>query len=102
VPDPIAIVTVDGLEVVRDGFSFTVAKAGGGKPEGLQGYLGVAAHLLVLRESDLAFSYLLSSDNMLGMYHFGTGITVPGRYRVFLQFGDDGSVVTVPFTVDVP
>ena len=33
---------------------------------------------------------------------FGDGITAPGTYRLFLQFGHDGDVLLVPFTVVVP
>jgi hypothetical protein len=39
---------------------------------------------------------------MSGMLMFSGGLTEPGTYRQFLQFGYRGEVVTVEFTVVVP
>jgi hypothetical protein len=36
---------------------------------------------------------------MLGMYMFGDQLPQAGTYRLFLQFGHNGEVLTVPFTV---
>jgi hypothetical protein len=33
---------------------------------------------------------------------FGSALPEAGTYRLFLQFGHDGDVVTVPFTVTQP
>jgi hypothetical protein len=39
---------------------------------------------------------------MTGMMMFGTTMPQPGTYRLFLQFGHNGKVLTVPFTVVQP
>lgn len=95
-------VDIDGLHIVRDGFTFTVTNADGGAPTGLEPYLGQPAHLVAMRVGDLAYTHLHPSGDMAGMYTFGAGITAPGTYRLFLQFGHAGQVLTVPFTVVVP
>ncbi|HRC46039.1 MAG TPA: hypothetical protein PLS72_02080 [Ilumatobacteraceae bacterium] len=104
VPLPPADDTVDvaGLVVTRDGFTFSVANADGSMLMGLEPYLGQAAHLVAMRQGDLAYTHLHPSEGMTGMFMFGTGITEAGTYRLFLQFGYQGDVLTVPFTVVVP
>jgi hypothetical protein len=101
-PAPDDTVEIDGLVVTRDGFTFTVTDATGGMAIGLEPYLGQPAHLVALRQGDLAYTHLHPSGEMSGMFMFGTGITAPGTYRLFLQFGHDGEVLTVPFTVVIP
>jgi hypothetical protein len=101
-PAPDDTVEVDGLLVTRDGFSFAVTAADGGAATGLEPYLGQPAHLVALRQGDLAFTHLHPDDGMAGMLMFGSGISAPGTYRLFLQFGHDGQVLTVPFTVVIP
>lgn len=94
--------TVGDLQVTRVGWRFTVTDTDGATPAGLATYLGRGAHLVAFRDTDLAGSYLVTEGGSLGDYDFGTGITSAGTYRVFLQFGLDGDVVTIPMTVVVP
>jgi len=101
-PPPDDTVEVDGLIVSRTGFSFAIAAADGGEVTGLEPYLGQASHLVAIRQGDLAYTHLHPSSDMSDMFMFGGGITEPGTYRLFLQFGHNGFVLTVPFTVVVP
>lgn len=98
-PETADQVTVDGLHVKRAGLNFVVTAADGGAADGLEPYLGQPAHLVALREDDLAFTHLHPTDEMAGMFAFGSSLPEPGTYRLFLQFGHDGRVLTVPFTV---
>lgn len=98
-PAPQDTVEVDGLIITRVGFTFTLSAADGGQVSGLEPYLGQSAHLVAMREGDLAYAHLHPSGEMSGMFMFGSGITEPGTYRLFLQFGHNGTVLTVPFTV---
>ena len=95
-PLPAADDTVesDGLTVTRNGLSFTVSPS-----DGLEPYLGQAAHLVAIRQGDLAYEHLHPTDAMTGMLMFGDALGAPGTYRLFLQFGYRGEVLTVPFTV---
>ncbi|MFT3852254.1 MAG: hypothetical protein QM733_05910 [Ilumatobacteraceae bacterium] len=110
--------TVDGLVVRRDGLTFTVTNTDGTPATGLEPYLGMPAHLIVLRQGDLAYTHLhaaapaATGSTMAGMpdmtvaaspspanvFSFG-GSLPAGTSRAWLQFGHDGDVVTVPFTV---
>ena len=101
-PPPDDTVEVDGLIVTRSGFSFTYASADGGPATGLEPYLGQPSHLVAIRQGDLAYTHLHPSGDMSGMFMFGMGITEPGTYRLFLQFGHNGKVLTAPFTVVTP
>lgn len=98
-PEPDDDVAVEGLHVVRSGLNFTVTAEDGGAADGLEPYLGQPAHLVALREGDLSYVHLHPTGDMLGMYMFGSQLPEPGTYRLFLQFGHDGDVLTVPFTV---
>jgi hypothetical protein len=99
-PEPDDDLIVDGLHVVRSGLNFTVTSEDGGAAEGLEPYLGQPAHLVALRQGDLSYVHLHPSDtDMTGMYMFGDRLPDAGTYRLFLQFGHDGDVLTVPFTV---
>ena len=104
VPLPAAADTVEvgGLLVTRDGFEFRVTNADGSAATDLEPYLEQAAHLVALRQGDLAFKHLHPSDSPAGTFDFGNGLRESGRYRLFLQFGYAGEVVTVPFTVELP
>lgn len=95
-------VEIDGLLVTRVGFTFSVTSADGGMVMGVEPYLGQPAHLVAMRQGDLAYTHLHPSGEMSGMFMFGSGITAPGTYRLFLQFGHNGDVLTVPFTVVLP
>lgn len=100
-PAPVEGVNVGDIEVIRNGWAFTVINIGGGKVSGLESYLGHGAHLIAIRERDLAIIHLVSTDDVPGAYSFGRGIRATGTYRVFLQFRRDDRVVTVAFTVVV-
>jgi hypothetical protein len=45
---------------------------------------------------------MTGADTMAGMFTFGTTLPQPGTYRLFLQFGYHGTVLTIPFTVVQP
>ena len=95
-------VEIDGLQISRNGFVFTVANADGSAATDLEPYQEQAAHLVAIREGDLAFTNLYPLDSPPATFDFGDGLTEPGTYRLFLRFGHAGSVVTVPFTVVLP
>jgi hypothetical protein len=98
-PAPDDSVEVDDMVITRVGFNFMLETADGGKVTGLEPYLGQSSHLVAIRQGDLAYTHLHPSADMAGMFMFGGGITEPGTYRMFLQFGRNGEVLTVPFTV---
>jgi len=100
-PAPNDDVTVDGLRVLRSGLSFAITQADGSPAQGLEPYLGQPAHLIAIRQGDLAYVHL-HPQLMSGMMMFGTTFPQPGTYRLFLQFGHNGTVLTVPFTVIQP
>ena len=114
-PTPDDAPTVDGLVVTHDGLTFTVTEPDGTPATDLGPYLGMQAHLIAVRQGDLAYTHLHPGGTaMAGM----PDMTVPtsgaanvfvfpgslpsGTYRLFLQFGHDGDVVTVPYTVVIP
>jgi hypothetical protein len=101
-PAPNDVVTVKDLRIVRSGLTFSVATLDGSAPSGLEPYLGQPAHLVALRSGDLAYAHLHPMMNMLNAYMFGTKLPLSGTYRLFLQFGYRGDVLTVPFTVVQP
>jgi hypothetical protein len=100
-PAPKDDVTIDGLRVLRSGISFAITQADGTPAQGLEPYLGQPAHLIAIRQGDLAYAHL-HPQLMNGMMMFGTTLPQSGTYRLFLQFGHDGKVLTVPFTVIQP
>jgi hypothetical protein len=67
----------------------------------LEPYVGQAAHLIAIRQGDLAYAHLHPLDSAPGAYVF-SGDLPTGTYRLFLQFGYRGDVLTVPFTVVQP
>jgi hypothetical protein len=65
-------------------------------------YLGSSAHVVALREGDLAFVHAhaeATEDD--GELRVAVDATSPGRYRVFVQFLHDGAVRTVAHTLAV-
>ncbi len=98
-PPAADIVEIDGLVVTRHGFEFTVSNTDGTAATDLEPYLEQVAHLVALRQGDLAFTHLHPLDSAVGTFDFGQGVVAPGTYRLFLQFGHAGVVLTVPFTV---
>jgi hypothetical protein len=101
-PAPNDVVTIKDLRIVRSGVTFSVARIDGAPVSGLEPYLGQPAHLVALRSSDLAYVHLHPMMNMVSAFMFGTKLPQPGTYRLFLQFGYQGEVLTVPFTVVQP
>jgi len=95
-------VEVDGLRVTRTGLDFSVENVDGSPALDLEPYLGQPAHLVAIREGDLAYVHLHPQMDMAGGFMFGTDLPQAGTYRVFLQFGHEGDVLTVPFTVVQP
>jgi hypothetical protein len=101
-PLPNDVVVTHGLRIVRSELTFSVTGSDGSPALGLEPYLGQPAHLVALRSGDLAYVHLHPMMNMVGAFMFGTKLPQPGTYRLFLQFGLDGEVITVPFTVVQP
>ncbi|MEI8238712.1 MAG: hypothetical protein WCI22_04775 [Actinomycetota bacterium] len=101
-PQALDDVSTHGLRIVRSGLTFSVSTAGGQPVEGLEPYLGQAAHLVAIRTGDLAYVHLHPTMNMVSAFMFANSLPKPGVYRVFLQFGYQGEVLTVPFTVVQP
>jgi hypothetical protein len=103
-PAPADVVAIDDLIVTRQGLGFTVTASDGSPVEGLEPYLGQAAHLIAVRQGDLAYAHLhpsAATGSMDQMLMFD-GALPAGAYRLFLQFGYRGEVITVPFTVVQP
>ena len=100
-PAPNDTVTVDDLVVTRNGLDFAVTSTDGSPAEGLEPYLGQPAHLFAIRQGDLAYTHLHPADSTDATYSF-TGVLPAGTYRLFLQFGYQGDVVTTAFTVVQP
>jgi hypothetical protein len=99
-PAPDDHVDVADLAVIRDGLNFTVTKDGSAA-DGLEPYLGQSAHLIAVRQGDLSYTHLHPLDGTGATYSFD-GTLPTGTYRMFLQFGYQGDVLTVPFTVVQP
>jgi hypothetical protein len=95
-------VTVDDLVVTRDGLNFTVAAEDGSAADGLEPYLGQSAHLFAIRQGDLLYRHLHPVTPPNGATFSFTGELPAGTYRLFLEFGRDGGVVTTGFTVVQP
>lgn len=101
-PPAETMVETDGLMIMRDGMDFTATLPDGSPAPGLDRYLGQSAHLVAFRQGDLAYQHLHPDNDVVGDYRFSTPLPGPGTYRLFLQFTQDGQVVTVPFTVVQP
>jgi hypothetical protein len=76
---------------------FTITRDGA--PVQTERYLGAGGHLVALREGDLAFLHVhpTAEDSV----RFAATFPTEGRYRLFLQFKDEGRVHTVAFTQEV-
>jgi hypothetical protein len=90
----------DGAGVVD--LTYRVATASGPVQQ-IQPYLGAAAHVVALREGDLAVVHAHAHrvpDDPAGL---GVAVHAPsaGRYRVFIEFKHDGAVRTVAHTLQV-
>lgn len=98
-PAPNDDVRVDGLHLIRTGLNFSIYNDDGTPATGLEPYLGQPAHLVAIRQGDLAYVHLHPMSEMKGMFMFGDTLPQPGTYRLFLQFGHNGTLLTIPFTV---
>jgi hypothetical protein len=101
-PGAVDAVTLDDLTVSRNGLDFAVVSKDGSAVTGLEPYLGQPAHLIAIREGDLAYTHLHSAHAMAGSTFTFDGTLGAGTYRLFLQFGYRGSVETFAFTVVQP
>jgi hypothetical protein len=74
----------------------------------LDPYLGAFGHLVVLRADDLGFAHAhpqpAGPPGQLGgpSLTFAVEFPAAGRYRLFLDFSEQGQVHTAEYTVDVP
>ena len=98
-PAPNDQVFVKDLLVTRVGLDFKVQRKDGSPATGFEDYLGMPAHLITIRSSDLAYAHLHPAMRMASEFMFSTKLPAAGTYEVFLQFGYQGEVITVPFTV---
>ena len=85
--------------MTRIGLNFRVQRKDGSPATGFEDYLGMPAHLITIRSSDLAYAHLHPSMRMNSEFMCSTKLPAAGAYEVFLQFGYQGEVITVPFTV---
>lgn len=114
-PEATTTATVDGYTVDLSGdvtagssseLTFTVSK--NGEPvTNLEPYLGAFAHLVALRDGDLAFLHVHpegdepTTGEIAGPdVGFVAGLPTPGRYLLYLDFQIDGKVHSAPFVVD--
>jgi len=100
-PGPADDQIVSDLRIVRNGLDFTVTSKDGSPPDGLGPYLGQSAHLIAIRQGDLAYTHLHPVESATATFSFD-GALPTGTYRIFLQFGHRGEVVTAGFTVVQP
>lgn len=94
-------ITVDDLTIVHDGVNFTVTSKDGSPADGLEPFLGQSSHLIAIRQGDLAYLHLHPVESATATFSFD-GVLPAGTYRLFLQFGHGGDVVTAGFTVVQP
>lgn len=94
-----------GDPVAGEPTSLTFTVSENGRPvDDLQPYLGAKGHLVALREGDLAFLHVHPEESEEAADEIAFEATFPtaGRYRLYLQFKDEGVVHTAQFTVVVP
>lgn len=100
--------SVDGYEVTRRGelqhgesskLTFEVRR--NGQPTSLEPYLGANGHLVVIRESDLAYLHVHpTGDAPSGEVSFVADAPSPGSYRMFLDFQHEGTVRNASFAIN--
>jgi hypothetical protein len=100
-PAPADDVIVGDLSIVHRGLNFTVTTKGGSVADGLEPFIGQAAHLIAIRQGDLAYTHLHPVAAADATFSFA-GTLPTGTYRLFLQFGYRGAVITAAFTVVQP
>jgi hypothetical protein len=87
-----------------DMLMFTISK--NGKPvTDLQDYLGALGHSVILKESTLDYIHTHAvetpTSNQNGTIMFHVEFPSAGNYKVFMQFQDQGKVITTDFVVPV-
>lgn len=89
------------LTIDPSGLRFLITRADGRPVDGLEPYLGQSAHLVALRQSDLAYAHL-HPTSAIGdpVITFEGELPTGATYRAFLQFGWAGEVLTLPFTIE--
>jgi len=108
-PAPRSRVAVAGYQVELTGapraglegeLAFHISR--GGQPVEPEPYLGARGHLVALREGDLGYLHVHPlEDAEPGEVAFAATFPTVGRYRLFLQFDDDGGIHTAAFTLQV-
>jgi hypothetical protein len=96
-PAPSTRTETGGYTVNMDAHGSTLGFAitRGGKPVQTEPYLGAGAHLVALREGDLAFLHVHPSGDGV---EFETELAKNSRHRLYLQFKHAGRVHTAEFT----
>ncbi|BCJ40859.1 hypothetical protein GCM10010168_48420 [Actinoplanes ianthinogenes] len=106
-PKPTWETTVDGYTVTRAGEPqagtaswMTVSVSKGGQPVTLEPYLGSYAHLIALRQGDLAYQHMHPQEGTVAGPDVTFDARVPsgGVYRLFLEFQHAGRVHLAEFT----
>jgi hypothetical protein len=101
-PKPDDELTIGDLTVTRRDLQFTVSSKDGSPVDGLEPFVGQPAHLIAVRQGDLAYTHLHAADATAGPTFSFHGPLAAGTYRLFLQFGYRGDVETFAFTVVQP
>jgi len=107
---PTRTATVDGYDITlagdliggRDSPITLTVRRDGQPVTDLEPYLGAYGHLVVLRESDLAYLHVHPDGGTTSAgpdIQFVAGVPTEGSYRLFLDFKHDGVVRTAEFTV---
>jgi len=107
---PTRTATVDGYDITlagdliggRDSPLTLTVRRDGQPVTDLEPYLGAYGHLVVLRESDLAYLHVHPDGGTISAgpdIRFVAGVPTDGSYRLFLDFQHDGAVRTAEFTV---
>lgn len=96
--------TVTGREDAASEVDLTYRVATTAGPvDDIEPYLGAAAHVVALREGDMAFTHAHAEPRAGDPAGLSVAVHAPsaGRYRVFIQFQHDGAVRTVAHTLEV-
>lgn len=94
------VTIVRSLVGVDTALSFSITRPDGSTPDGLEAYLGQAAHLVAFDVDDLSYLHIHPTSAVgQNLITFSGALPAGGTYRLFLQFGHRGEVVTVPFTL---
>jgi hypothetical protein len=97
--DEVQLETTDLAPGVEAQLRFTIRRDG--QPVRTEPYLGAGGHLVALREGDLAFLHVHPTTHAGPTVGFAATFPTAGRYRLFLQFMDQGRLHTVAFTQEV-